>query len=67
MRSSAAPAAVKTDAFSGVSKPVKMNIDTANKPVLRRCREQPTVFLLPKASTAKQDFGDGVAPGGGSD
>jgi hypothetical protein len=30
MRSSAAAAAMKTDALSGVSKPAKLNIDTAN-------------------------------------
>jgi Tat protein secretion system quality control protein TatD with DNase activity len=62
MRSSAAAAAVKTDALSGVSKPVKMNIDTANATSVAAPPRATHRIFTPKSKVPPSRISTTVAP-----
>jgi hypothetical protein len=68
MRSSAAAAAVKTNALGGVSKPTKMNIDTANTTSVAALPRTAHRIFTPKSKVSPSGISTTVAPqAGGSD
>src|SRR6185312_14812408 len=62
MRSSAAAAALKTDALSGVSKPAKMNIDTANTTSVAALPRAAHRIFTPKSKALLSRISTTVAP-----
>ena len=62
MRSSAVAAAVKTDALRGVSKPAKMNIDTANTTSVAALPRAAHRILTPKSKVPPSRISTTVAP-----